>query len=114
MIEVETDVIVLPSGSFSTSNSISAFRSGVKSPFNTALNRLCLLTGVSRATCPITSLAAGMTSLLNTKTGCTTRPFICWLTPLIRMRFSIFTCSGVPAGNTRGTIWLDAGVAAMK
>jgi hypothetical protein len=48
------------------------------------------------------------------KNGCTTRPFICWLTPLIRMRFSIFTCSGVPAGNTRGTIWLDAGIADMK
>jgi len=30
---------------------------------------------------------------------------------LIRMRFSVFTCSGVPAGTTRGTIWLDAGVA---
>jgi hypothetical protein len=30
------------------------------------------------------------------------------------MRFSIFICSGVPAGNTRGTIWLHAGTPDMK
>ena len=61
-----------------------------------------------------TAAAAIATSLLNKNTGCTMRHFICWFTPLIRTRFSIFTCSGVPAGNTRGTISLDAGTAEMK